>query len=70
MARHGLVIGLEMYLLQDFAPFWRLLERSAWRSKRVNGFVINATCARVPIRLHPMSTLADYTSWSSLTDMS
>ena len=70
MARHGLVIGLEMYLLQDFAPFWRLIERSAWRSKRVNGFVINATCARVPIRLHPMSTLADYTSWSSLTDMS
>jgi prostaglandin-endoperoxide synthase 2 len=67
--RDGFAVRLEMFILQNFAPFWRLVERSAFLSRLVNGFVINATCATAPFRPHPMSTLADYTSWSSLTDL-
>lgn len=61
---------LRVFLLQNFAPVWRLVDRVPCLSRRLNAFLINAACSNVPFRPHPTSTLSDYTSWRSLTDKS
>lgn len=69
-ARDGFVRRLRVFLLQNFAPLWRAAESVPFLARRINSFMINTACNAAPMRPHPMSTLADYTSWTSLTDLS
>lgn len=66
-ARDGLANRLEFHALTHYEPVWRFLSRPALRS-RVNRLLINSAVNKVPPRPNPLSTLAPYTSWSSLTD--
>ncbi|WP_222363447.1 peroxidase family protein [Rhizobium leguminosarum] len=59
---------LRVFVLQNFAPFWSLVERIPFLSRKVNALIINNACNAANFRPHPMSTLCDYTSWQSLTD--
>lgn len=61
---------LRVFVLQNFAPFWRLVERLPFLSRRVNKAITNTACNAAAFRPHPMSTRCDYTSWTSLTDRS
>jgi prostaglandin-endoperoxide synthase 2 len=67
--RDGLANRLEFHVLTHYGPVWRLLSRPPLRS-HVNRLLINSAVNKVPARPHPLSTLAPYTSWSSLTDRS
>jgi prostaglandin-endoperoxide synthase 2 len=46
----------------------KLVQRVKPLERLVNRIAINALIARVPPRPNPLSTMAPYTSWSSLTD--
>jgi prostaglandin-endoperoxide synthase 2 len=59
---------LRLFFLQNFASFWRLVDRIPFLSRRTNALIINTACNASAFRPHAMSTLCDYTSWSSLTD--
>ncbi len=67
--RDGLANQVEFHVLTHYEPLWRLLSRPGLRS-RVNRVLINSAVGKVPTRPNPLSTLAPYTSWSSLTDRS
>ncbi|RAZ87102.1 peroxidase family protein [Cereibacter johrii] len=66
--RDKLVPRLRVFLLQNFAPVWRTVERVPPLARMVNRLIINTACNTAAFRPHAMSTLGDYTSWSSLTD--
>ena len=36
--------------------------------RRVNGMLIDRAILKIPTRPNPLSTMAGYTSWASLTD--
>lgn len=55
-------------VLQNFEPIWNLVQKWDWLSRIINRYLINRACNTAPFRPHPLSTLADYASWSSLTD--
>lgn len=63
-----LTARLRIFLLQNFAPFWSLVERIPFLSRKMNALIINNACNAAEFRPHPLSTLCDYTSWQSLTD--
>lgn len=56
------------YAATHFAPFWRLAERIGPVRRRLNRFGINSRIGRIEPRPNPLSTMAPYTSWASLTD--
>lgn len=66
--RDKLVPRLRVFLLQNFTPVWRTVERVPPLARLVNRLIINTACNTAAFRPHAMSTLGDYTSWSSLTD--
>ncbi|RKS70983.1 prostaglandin-endoperoxide synthase 2 [Actinomadura pelletieri DSM 43383] len=49
-------------------PLWRLAESSTALRRRINATVIDQAIREMPPRPEPLSTMAPYTSWSSLTD--
>lgn len=57
------------YLFTHFAWFWRRVQRIAPLERWFNRFAINGFIAVVEARPNPLSTMADYTSWPSLTDL-
>jgi prostaglandin-endoperoxide synthase 2 len=63
--------GLNNSLLLHFGThypwLWRFLSHHR-RSPKVNRTIINLTVQKVPYRPNPLSTMSDYTSWTSLTD--
>lgn len=59
---------LRGFLLHNFAPFWRFVQGVPWLAPIVNRAIINTAVNASRTRPHPFSTLASYTSWSSLTD--
>lgn len=67
-SRDGLKRRLRSYALQNFEPFWRFLERVPFLARIANRAIINSAVNLTRNRPHPLSTLADYTSWRSLTD--
>ena len=56
------------YLASHFAGFWALVQRIEPLERRLNRLAINALIAKIEPRPNPLSTMAPYTSWSSLTD--
>ena len=65
----GAANELEFHVLTHYEPVWRVLQRPRLRP-HVNRLLINTAISKVPARPNPLSTLAPYTSWSSLTDRS
>jgi prostaglandin-endoperoxide synthase 2 len=56
-------------VLGHWRPFWTLLNRSQRLGKIVNKLIINNAVKKTRNRPNPYSTLAPYTSWASLTDL-
>ena len=67
--RDGPANELEFHVLTHYEPVWRVLQRPRLKP-HVNRLLINSAITKVPSRPNPFSTLAPYTSWSSLTDRS
>jgi prostaglandin-endoperoxide synthase 2 len=59
---------VERHLFTHGARFWRLVQRIKPLAWRVNRFAINELIDAVEPRPNPLSTMAPYTSWASLTN--
>jgi len=59
---------LEFQVTTHAAPLWQIVQRIRPVERVVNRALINRAILKMPTRPQPFSTLADYTSWSSLTD--
>jgi prostaglandin-endoperoxide synthase 2 len=69
-SRDGLRRRVRSFLLQNFEPFWRFVEKVPFLARIVNRVIINSAVNVTRNRPHPLSTASDYTSWLSLTDRS
>jgi prostaglandin-endoperoxide synthase 2 len=58
----------EFKLLTGYGLVWKIVQRQPKLEKFVNGKLIDSASSKMPYRPNPDSTLADYTSWASLTD--
>jgi prostaglandin-endoperoxide synthase 2 len=67
-ARDGLVNRAEFYFMTHFAPIWWLIQLISPLRRLVNRVLINRAILKVPTRPNPLSTVAPYTSWTSLID--
>jgi prostaglandin-endoperoxide synthase 2 len=59
---------LRGFLLHNFAPLWSFVQGVPFLARVANQAIINTAVNASRTRPHPFSTMADYTSWSSLTD--
>lgn len=66
--RDGFRNRAEFYLTTHFPGLWRLVQRVPPLRCLVNRILINRAILKMPTRPNPLSTMADYTSWPSLTD--
>jgi prostaglandin-endoperoxide synthase 2 len=67
-SRDGFRNQLEFYLLTHGKWFWKLIQSHGGLKRRVNKALINNAIYKIPTRPYPLSTMAPYTSWDSLTD--
>ncbi|QYC40260.1 Heme peroxidase [Nonomuraea coxensis DSM 45129] len=68
IATDGLSNRLRFLALTSGRPFWDLVQRSRAVRRRLNASLIDHAIREMPPRPEPLSTMADYTSWASLTD--
>jgi prostaglandin-endoperoxide synthase 2 len=66
--RDGLNNRIEYYILTHFKGFWNLIQRRGYLRRKVNRALINRAISKIATRPFPLSTMAAYTSWDSLTD--
>jgi len=66
--RDGWANRLQFYVLTNFEPAWEFVHSRPRLRRPVNRVLINNAVLSVPTRPNPLSTLADYTSWASLSD--
>ena len=66
--KDGWVNRIEFYAMTHFAPAWRLIELISPLRRQANRVLINRAILKMPTRPSPLSTMAPYTSWASLTD--
>ena len=71
-ALHDIKLSLanraETFVTTNLAGLWKTVERFPRIHRRVNAALIDRAILKIPTRPNPLSTLADYTSWASLTD--
>jgi prostaglandin-endoperoxide synthase 2 len=67
-ARDGWKNRLQSAVLTNGEPVWEFLQRVPALRRPVNRLLINSAVLYMPTRPNPLSALAPYTSWSSLTD--
>ncbi|SHN38850.1 peroxidase family protein [Cryptosporangium aurantiacum] len=67
-SRDGQLQRIEAYALSHGAPLWNALRRVPPLNAVVNRALINRAILTIPPRPNPLSTMASYTSWPSLTD--
>ena len=58
----------ETFVTTNLAGLWNTVEGFPRVHRRVSAALINRAILKIPTRPNPLSTLADYTSWASLTD--
>ena len=56
------------YLTSHFPALWRRIQRIKPLERLINRSAINSAIAQIEPRPNPLSTMAPYTSWTSLTD--
>jgi prostaglandin-endoperoxide synthase 2 len=66
--KDGWVNRIGFYSMTHFAPAWRLIELISPLRRQANRALINQAILKMPTRPNPLSTMAPYTSWTSLTD--
>jgi prostaglandin-endoperoxide synthase 2 len=64
----GLQNQVESYLLTHFDGFWQFVQKVPFLRKAANRFLLNSAIYKTETRPYPLSTLAPYTSWESLTN--
>jgi len=67
-ARDGLSNQLEAFMTTHGTPIWNLIQSVPPVRSAVNAALTNLAILKFPTRPNPFSTMADYTSWDSLTD--
>lgn len=67
-SRDGLRNRLEFRALTSGEPFWDFVQRVPLLRRQVNKILIDSAVLKLPTRPNPLSTLAPYSSWASLTD--
>src|SRR5215207_6204539 len=67
-APDGLQNQLEWLLTTRGGPLWNVVQAVPPVRRFVNRALTNGAINKFPTRPHPLSTMADYTSWASLTD--
>jgi prostaglandin-endoperoxide synthase 2 len=66
--RYSVANRLETYVLTNLSGLWRLVQRVPFLHRTVNRRLIDRAIMKIPTRPNPLSTMAGYTSWASLTD--
>ena len=66
--RYGVANRIETYVTTHLSGLWKLIQRVPALHRRVNGILIDRAIMKIPTRPNPLSTMAPYTSWASLTD--
>jgi prostaglandin-endoperoxide synthase 2 len=66
--RYNVANRVETYVTTNLGGLWRLVQRVPVLHRKVNQILIDRAILKIPTRPNPLSTLADYTSWASLTD--
>jgi prostaglandin-endoperoxide synthase 2 len=66
--RYGLANRIETYATTNLRGLWNLVQRVPAVHRRVNRILIDRAILKIPTRPNPLSTMAPYTSWASLTD--
>ena len=59
---------IETYVTTNLGGLWERIQRAPWLHRRVNKVLIDRAILKIPTRPNPLSTMAPYTSWASLTD--
>jgi Animal haem peroxidase len=67
-SRDGWHNRLEAYALGHGKPVWTLLQSRPSVRRVTNRLLVNSGIRMMPARPNPLSTMAPYTSWASLTD--
>lgn len=67
-AKDGLANQVEAFVTTHGTPIWELIQSVPPVRRAVNAAVTNLAILKFPTRPNPFSTMADYTSWDSLTD--
>ncbi len=67
-SRDGLRNSIETALLTQGRPAWRFVNRTPWLARPLNRLIVKNAASKLPARPLRLSTMADYPSWSSLTD--
>ncbi|MET7463189.1 peroxidase family protein [Nonomuraea sp. NPDC005501] len=68
IATDGAVNRLRFLALTNGRPFWDLVQAVQPLRRRLNASLIDHAIREMPPRPEPLSTMAGYTSWASLTD--
>jgi prostaglandin-endoperoxide synthase 2 len=69
-SRDGLLNRVEAHVLTHYGPLWRAVQGNRWLYRRTNAMLTDLAILKAPPRPNPLSTMAPYTSWASLTDRS
>jgi prostaglandin-endoperoxide synthase 2 len=67
-AKDGLENQVEAFLTTHGEPIWQAIQAVPPVRRAANKALTNLAILRFPTRPNPFSTMADYTSWDSLTD--
>ena len=66
--RYSVANRIETYATTNLSGLWKLVQRLPAAHRRVNQMLIDRAILKIPTRPNPLSTMAGYTSWASLTD--
>ncbi len=69
-SRDGFRNKFELHVLTCFGWLWRVIQRNHTLARWINRRLINQAVYKIPTRPRPLSTMAVYSSWDSLTDRS
>ena len=67
-AKDGVANEVEDFLTTHGAPIWKVIQSVTPLRRVANAGLTNLAILKFPTRPNPFSTMADYTSWASLTD--
>jgi hypothetical protein len=66
--RYSVANRVETYVTTNLSGLWKLVQRTPAVHRRVNRILIDRAILKIPTRPNPLSTMAAYTSWASLTN--
>ncbi|HWF33916.1 MAG TPA: peroxidase family protein [Solirubrobacteraceae bacterium] len=67
-SKDGLANKIQAFVTTHGEPVWNVIQAISPLRRAVNAGLTNLAILKFPTRPNPVSTMADYTSWDSLTD--